>query len=273
MGMRTRGLWEIGVLALAGLMLALVGAGCAAHQEGALRGDTYDARKKMARALVARQEWPAAFAFADDLHRAHPRDAEVLVLRGTVYRERGLAAEAEADLREAISIDDRLAEAHAALGILYDTSRRGAQAEKEHRAAIALDASNPAFLNNLGFSLFLRGKYGDAIKFYSQAARLDPTNRRLRTNLGFAWAANGDFRRAAHEFEMGGSPAESKNNLGFAYEQKGDFTNAFDLYAEAARLDPASTKVHSNLVHAAAELGRPLPVDLAAEPVKKEIRP
>ena len=267
MTMRTR------ILRMTAAALVLVGAGCAAHQAGTLHGDTYDARKKLARELVARQEWPAAFAFADELHRARPRDPEVLILRGTIYRERGLLTEAEADLREAVSLEERSAEAHAALGILLDVSGRSALADKEHRAAVARDPDNAAYLNNLGFSLFLRGKYQDAIKSYSDAARLAPTNRRLRTNLGFALAAHGDFRRAAREFDMGGSPAEAKNNLGFAYEQKGDFKNAFDLYAEAARLDPTSTMVHGNLVHAAAALGRELPVDLAAGPVKKEARP
>lgn len=267
MTMRTR------ILRMTAAALVLVGAGCAAHQAGTLHGDTYDARKKLARELVARQEWPAAFAFADELHRARPRDPEVLILRGTIYRERGLLTEAEADLREAVSLEERSAEAHAALGILLDVSGRSALADKEHRAAVARDPDNAAYLNNLGFSLFLRGKYQDAIKSYSDAARLAPTNRRLRTNLGFALAAHGDFRRAAREFDMGGSPAEAKNNLGFAYEQKGDFKNAFDLYAEAARLDPTSTMVHGNLVHAAAALGRDLPVDLAAGPVKKEARP
>jgi Flp pilus assembly protein TadD len=261
------------VLMAAVLGVALGNAGCAAQQAGALRGDTFDARKKLARELVARQEWPAAFAFTDELHQAKPGDAEVLVLRGTVYRERGLTAEAEADLRQAIHLDDQLAEAHAALGILYDLNQRVEDAEKQHRLAVGREPNNAAYLNNLGFSLFLRGKYQDAIKFYSQAARLTPTNRRLRTNLGFALAARGDFRRASHEFEMGGSPAEARNNLGFAYERKGDLKNAFDMYAEAARLDPASTKVHSNLVHAAQLLGKDLPPDLVSEPVKKEANP
>ena len=104
----------------------------------------------------------------------------------------------------------------------------------------------------------------------SSIARLTPTNQRLRTNLGFALAASGDFRRAAKEFEMGGTPAEAKNNLGFAYEQKGDLKNAFELYAEAARLDPASrTRARSNLAHAAAALGKELPTDLTAAKVEE----
>jgi Flp pilus assembly protein TadD len=256
-------------LLLLAVVMALAG-GCAAHQEGSLRGDTYVARRNLTRELVARQEWPAAFAYADEMHRARPDDAEVLILRGTIYREQGLLSEAEADLREAIRLDGRAAEAHAALGILFDISQRAQDAEKEHRAAVTRDPNNAAYLNNLGFSLFLRGKFQDAIGYYAQAARLLPTNRRLRTNLGFALAARGDFRRAAHEFDMGGSPAESKNNLGFAYERRGDLTNAFDMYSAAARLDPSSVKVHENLVHIAGLMGKDLPPDLAAAPAKKE---
>ena len=88
----------------------------------------------------------------------------------------------------------------------------------------------------------------------------------MRTNLGFAYAASGDLRDAAHEFEMGGTAAEAKNNLGFAYERRGDLKSAYDLYLEAARLDPKSTRAHSNLVHAAAVLGRDVPTDVTSPP-------
>jgi Flp pilus assembly protein TadD len=224
-----------------------------------MNGDTFEARKKLTRELVGRSEWPTAFAYADQLHRERPRDAEVLVLRGTIYRERNLPAEGEADLRAAIAIEDRSAEAHAALGILYDVTLRSAEAEREHRAAVKLAPRAAGYLNNLGFSLFLRGKTKEAISFYEQAARLEPTSRRVRTNLGFACAATGDLSRAAHEFAMGGTPAEARNNLGFAYERRGDMAHAYDLYLEATTLDPKSTHARSNLVHAAQVLGRELP--------------
>jgi Flp pilus assembly protein TadD len=239
--------------------------GCAT-QEGRLKTDTFVARKKLTGELVARQEWETAFAYADELHREQPRDAEVLVLRGKIYREKGLPAEAESDLLNAIKLDENFAEAHAALAIVYDVGMRPHDAEKQHKEAVRLEPRNAMYLNNLGFSLYLRGKNHEAIKVYSEATRLMPTNRRLRTNLGFALAATGDFRRAAHEFEMGGVPAEAKNNLGFAYERKGDLKNAYELYAEAVRLDPASTKVRSNLANAAHVLGRELPPDLPPVP-------
>jgi Flp pilus assembly protein TadD len=243
-----------------------VGAGCA-ETKGAQRSSEagYTARSRLAHELVARGDWARAFALLEDLHRERPEDVDVLTLRGIVYRERGLFADAETDLKAALKINPDAAEAHAALGILYDVQTRP-EAEAEHRKAVKLAPQNAAFLNNLGFSLYLRQHFKEAIKVYESAARLAPSSRRVRTNLGFACAAVGDLRRAAREFQMGGTEAEAKNNLGFAYERRGDMANAYDLYVEAVRLDPKVERARSNLVHAAVVLGRPVPADVAALP-------
>jgi Flp pilus assembly protein TadD len=246
-------------------LLSLVAAalGCAstanrAPDEGALR-----ARKQLTRELVARGDWANAFSYADELHRERPDDAEILTLRGIVYRERNLPGEAEADLRAALTSDERNAAAHAALGILLDATGRSAEAETHHRRAVALDGHNPGYLNNLGFSLLVRRQPRQAVEVLQRAARLDPTHHRIRTNLGFAYAAAGDLPRAAREFEMGGTPAEAKTNLGFAYQHRGDDGNAFELYVAALRLDPACRRARSNLGQLAGRLGREIPADVA----------
>jgi Flp pilus assembly protein TadD len=225
------------------------------------------ARLKLARELTERGDWGRAFELLDDIHRQHPDDAEVLTLRGVVYREKGLFADAEVDLRAALRATPNSAEAHAALGILFDVQMRP-DAEKEHREAVRLSPNNPAYLNNLGFSLFLRQHFKEAITEYEKAARLAPMSRRVRTNMGFAYAALGDLPRAAREFHMGGTEAEAKNNLGFAYERRGDMSNAYDLYLESVRIDPAADRARSNLVHAAAVLGRPVPPEATPPPPK-----
>src|SRR5215208_4965306 len=113
------------------LLLSLLLPAACASTAGMTRQDqaAFNARKQLTRELVARGEWQTAFAYADELHRQQPDDAEVLTLRGIVYRERELPVEAEADLRAAVAADDGSAEAHAALGIVLDSSRRGAEAE------------------------------------------------------------------------------------------------------------------------------------------------
>ena len=240
-------------LGLAGL------AGCA-HRQQAPVNAAHETRRQIARELVAQGQWEPAFAYVDALLREQADDADVLVLRATIYRERNLLSEADADLREATRLAPHLASARAGLGIVADLRRQPQEAEENLRLAVKLDARNPAYLNNLGFSLFLHGKIKEAIANYEQAARLAPTSQRTRTNLGFAYAARGDMQRAAREFDMGGTPVEAKVNLGFAYERRGDMANAYALYAEAARMDPRSTRARANLAHAAEVTGQPLSV-------------
>lgn len=237
---------------------SLIVSGCA-HRAAVPGQDTFEARRQIAAELVARGDWQPAFGYVDQLHQERPTDARVLVLRSTIYRERALMNEAEGDLREAVRLAPELASARGALGILYDIQKRPGDAEEQHRKAVKLEPRNPAYLNNLGFSLFLHGKVKEAIPYYEQAARIAPTARRTRTNLGFAYADRGDLKRASREFEMGGTAAEAKTNLGFAYERRGDMANAYDLYLQAAQLDPASERVRLNLIHAAEITGRPLP--------------
>ena len=229
----------------------------------------FSARKQLVRELVARGEWGNAFANASELHRQRPGDPEVLVLRGVIYRERSMPAEAEADLRAALAAGEDRAEPHAALAILLDSTGRSAEADGHHRRAVKLAPESAGYLNNLGFSLLVRRQTREALEVLQQAARLEPTNPRIRTNLGFAYAAAGDLPRASREFEMGGPAAEARNNLGFAYEKRGDLQNAFELYLAALKLDPGSRRARSNLVHVAGRLGRPIPPE-AAEPEPKK---
>jgi Flp pilus assembly protein TadD len=254
-GMAMRMAMAVGLLALGG---------ACAHQPAKPGSSTYETRRQIARELVGQGDWQPAFAYVDQLHREQPQDADVLVLRATIYRERNLLNEAEADLREAVRLAPALASARAGLGIVADLRRQPQDAEENLRLAVKLDPRNAAYLNNLGFSLFLHGKVKESITYYEQSARLGPTVHRTRTNLGFAYAARGDLQRAAREFEIGGTPVEAKINLGFAYERRGDMANAYAMYAEAARLDPASTRARANLAHAAEVTGRPVPLAIDA---------
>ena len=250
---------------LAGIVMvaSVLGACATSGHHTAAETPTELARMSMARELVQRADWAGAFPLLCQIHQQRPDDAEVLALRGIVYRERGLYPESETDLRAALKLAPQLAEAHAALGILFDIQMRPG-AEAEHREAVRLSPDNPAFLNNLAFSLFLREHYKEAITMYEKAARLAPLSHRVRTNMGFAYAAIGDLPSAAREFRMGGSEVEAANNLGFAYERRGDMANAYTLYLQAVRTDPTAARPRSNLMHAALVLGRPVPDDVNA---------
>lgn len=219
------------------------------------------AQRALARELVRRRDWPRAFAVADALCRQRP-DAEAYYLRGVVYREQRLDAEAEADLLQAVRADPKHAGAHGAVAILYDLQGRADAALEHHRRAAALAPRDPALLNNLAFSLLVHGRPKEAIEGFREALRLSPTDARIRNNLGLAYAAAGDLTQAAAQFALGGTPAQAKNNLGWAYERRGDAQRAFDLYVDAIRADPVAPGPRENLERVGRALGRAAPTDL-----------
>jgi Flp pilus assembly protein TadD len=234
-----------------------------------------EARRLLARDLAERGDAKGALPLADALCRERPRDADAFVLRGTIYRDLGLLEEAERDLRQALAIDRRGARAHSELAVVLDRRRLHEDAAPHHARAVELSPDDPRLMNNLGFSLFTRGHAREAIDVYLRAVRLAPSDPRLRNNLAFAYAVTGDFTRAAQSFAMGGSAAQAMNNLGWAYENKGLLAQAFEMYLEAARLDPALAAARTNLLAVAVDLGRPVPADLLEPrpPVGPEVAP
>jgi Flp pilus assembly protein TadD len=241
----------------------LVASACASRRGAHQQGDVVAAQKDLAWALMEIGDHAGAWSVIDPVCRARPRDAQALALRGVIMRERHFLEEARLDLEEAVRLDENLAMAHSALGILHDLEGRPEDAERHHRLAVKLEPKNPRYLNNLAFSLFTHGQARLAIPVYLDALRHDPVNRRVRNNLGFAYAVTGDWPRAKRQFDAGGSPLEARLNLGYAYEKSGSLQQAFDVYLEAVRLDPASPHARESLARVAGALGRTVPPDVA----------
>jgi Flp pilus assembly protein TadD len=240
------------------LLAALTIVACAAPSREVV------AQRALGQEFVRRGEWQAAFEIAQRLCTEHPEDPYGPMLRGLVYTEQGLLAEAEADLKASVRLDPRLARAHAALGVLHDVQGRPDDALEHHRRAVELAPREPAYLNNLGFSLFVNGRAREAIPVLHETLRAAPMDTRVRNNLGFAYAAVGDLPHAAEQFALAGDPAQAKNNLGWAYERRGSLPQAFDLYVEALRIAPASDAARHNLTRVAKALGREIPPDVGA---------
>ncbi len=176
-----------------------------------------------------------------------PDDARVHYLYGTLLRDRGIYAQAEASLRRAISLDPKMAPAQAGLGLLYDLKRNHAEAQRWHAAAIALDPEVARFRNNLGFSLYLAGKNTEAVVAYESALKIDPAAARVYVNLGFAYAAMGQTADAERAFRQTGDEAAALNNLALAHELKGQPEKARLLYNKALGLDPRQRAAAANL--------------------------
>ncbi len=240
-------------------LVAVAGAACASTSGAHRDGDVGAARKQLGRALLERGDAAAARDAVDPLCRVRRPDPEALAIRGIAYQRLKLEREAEADLREALKRNDKLAFAHSALAILLDLSGRAAEAEKHHRRAVELAPRDARYLNNLAFSLFARGEARQAIPIFLEAVREEAGNARVRNNLGFAYAVTGDFARAREEFERSGDARQARVNLALAYERKGALAQAYELYVEVARLAPDDAVARADVARVAQALGREVP--------------
>jgi Tfp pilus assembly protein PilF len=107
---------------------------------------------------------------------------------GRYYQSKDRQGDAVTAYRKALALDERLAEAHNALGAIYAANGGFEKAIAEITTAITLDPSAPHFRNNLGYAYYLQGKPEEAIANFKAAAALDPSNPRTWNNMGLALA-------------------------------------------------------------------------------------
>jgi adenylate cyclase len=148
---------------------------------------------------------------------------------------------AAALVREALDIDDKLAEAHASQGFVnmfYDWN--WASAEKQFRQALDL---NPGYaVTHLwnGHYLSIIGRHDEAIAEVRIAQDLDPMSPVVGANLGWTLFQASKYNRAIKELqgvlEIDPHNAIARFYLGYPYAQSGKFDEAIKLFQEAQQL-------------------------------------
>ena len=94
---------------------------------------------------------------------------------GTICMQQGDAGQAEAHLRQAISLAPGFAEALANLGILYDHTGRGTEAIPLLERAISLEPENAVYRYNLGLAYAKQGQLETAKEEFEVSLTLDPS--------------------------------------------------------------------------------------------------
>lgn len=107
----------------------------------------------------------------------------------------------QAAIQQALALDRRLGEAHAALAFLqcwYDLN--WPEAEKEYRLALYLDPANGAIHRDFGSFLALRGDWSEGLRQIRTALEGDPLSRSSRTNYAVCLHWAGRSEEALQEF-------------------------------------------------------------------------
>jgi serine/threonine protein kinase/TolB-like protein/Flp pilus assembly protein TadD len=109
---------------------------------------------------------------------------------------------AEEAARKALELDERLSDAHAALGFVQHFYRWDwPMAEASYRRALELNPNDASTHHRLWALLVLLGRWEDAGRELETARRLDPLSVSISTNVGQDLGLRGDFEGAIRALE------------------------------------------------------------------------
>lgn len=125
----------------------------------------------------------------------------VLVRRGAILARVGRAAEAERDLREAVSLRPNYPPGHLHLGVTLLRRGLGGDAAAAFREALRLAPGDPDASYYLGEALLAQGQLADALSALEDAALLSPRDPRSYKLMGRVLDRMGrtDEARAMHQ--------------------------------------------------------------------------
>jgi len=157
--------------------------------------------------------------------------------------------------RMAVQLDDRLAEAHVALGsVSYYLGFEPRSAEGEYLRALELNPNSIDALLRLAWLRTAAGRFDEAAGPLQRAAELDPLSTAVRNAIGQFDYLNRDFDGAIQGYETALELDRSDPSLHFylagPFEQKGQYERAIALYESAIELSGGAPLYLSALGHA-----------------------
>jgi tetratricopeptide (TPR) repeat protein len=168
-------------------------------------------------------------------------------------------AKAAAD--RALQLNDRSAEAHAALAFIknsYDWD--WAAAERHFKRAIEINPSYSIAYHWYGFCLTARGEFAESIDLMKRAQALDPLSPIINTVSGLPFYYMRRYERAIEIYraalETDASFFPGYAYLGMAYEQNGQPEAAIGAFRRALSYAPENTFALASLGHVYAVSGR-----------------
>jgi eukaryotic-like serine/threonine-protein kinase len=161
---------------------------------------------------------------------------------------------------EALKLDDRLAEAYAALAAIRFYFLEQAGVEEQFLKAIAL---NPGYAQGIHwYALYLaaQGRKADAITEIKLAREIDPRSLIINANVGWCYYVAGEYDKAIEAeketLRLDPSFGIAYGYLGQAYLEKGQFEEAIETVRQYVSLGPGEASRKAELANAYGRAGR-----------------
>ncbi len=170
-------------------------------------------------------------------------------------------AKAKAYARQALALDDSLAEAHASLAwslFIYDWDWE--EAAREFRRAVEIQPTYATAHQWYAFLLVSQGRHDEALVAAHTAQELDPASISIRRALGFVYYYARRFEQAAYHcrraIAMNPGAEESHRILGLTLVEQGKHEEAVRVMREALAMPGSGSYSAAMLGHALARAGR-----------------
>jgi DNA-binding winged helix-turn-helix (wHTH) protein/TolB-like protein/Tfp pilus assembly protein PilF len=191
-------------------------------------------------------------------------DALGLSSRFNYSTSKELYEQAEAAALTALALDERLPEAHTALGMIYKGYVMNPDAaEREYKRALELNPNDATAHSRYGLLLLHRGQLAAAYEHIRAAYELDPLSRAFNTNMGAILFYRREFDQSAiyyqRALELEPTDYMVVGSLGEIYESQGHYDESIAKFAAAvaaAKGQPGYYQLLGDLGHAYAKAGR-----------------
>ena len=176
-------------------------------------------------------------------------------------RPRDVEAASRAATRKALELDDRLAEAHVAMGRdkqMYDRDWSGA--EKSFSRALEIDPNSVDAHYFYGFLLHGLGRFSESISHFERAEQLDPLSSTVQSGFGRVLYRARRFDEAISHFHraiaLEPRNAAPYNRLGDVYEEMGKYAEALAAQEKAHALGVRAPGYRADTARTYARMGK-----------------
>jgi tetratricopeptide (TPR) repeat protein len=149
---------------------------------------------------------------------------------------------AKAFAERAVSLDHKLADPHATLGLIASTNWEWARAEQEYNRALELNPNYATAHHWHSWCLMNMGRRDESVRETQRALELDPLSIEINTDYGavltFAGRINEGIARLNLAVEMDPAFVDAHVALGHALRWKGDLPSAIAELETARNLSP-----------------------------------
>ncbi|MBS1989043.1 MAG: tetratricopeptide repeat protein [Cyanobacteria bacterium SZAS LIN-3] len=188
---------------------------------------------------------------------AHAGKAMVMLNRltsssGTVIKNRDATLRnAEAEVKQALTIDPGMPEGHLTLGNIYKEQGKIDDAIAEYKQATSLDPKFSEAFGQLGIAELTKDQYANAVTAFKQAIALNSGNSTAHYGLGRAYYKQGLLDQALTELNT--SLYQNRNSYpvhltqGDVYAAQGNTVAAVQQYQESIRLKPENPDAYLHI--------------------------